>query len=188
MLVDVPEPERQAAIDDATDELTGLVVDRLLPVVHRYQTAVAARLGLGLPELLCLDLLRRLGPLSSGTIGERIGMTRSSVSKMVRRLEDGGHVVTEPDPAHRQGLEVRLLPHEERDRVLAAFRRRVRATVESAVLTYGLHRDDRMASTSGLLIQVVHGLGVLVKREAERAWWERAVVRRRRAREAAGLR
>ena len=188
MLVVVPDEERQAAIDAAADELTGLVVDHLLPVVHQHRAGLAARLGLGLPELLCLELLRRLGPLSSGTIGDRVGLTRSSVSKMVRRLEEAGHVVAEPDPAHRQGQEVRLIPHEERDRVLAAFRRQVRTTLQAAVSTYALHREDRLANSIGLLLQLVHGLHLVVNGESERAWWERAKVRRRRAREEAGHR
>ncbi|MDT7743477.1 MAG: MarR family, partial [Actinomycetota bacterium] len=128
-----------------------------------------------------------LGPLSSGSIGDRVGLTRGSVSKLVGRLEEAGHVVAEPDPAHRQGHEVRLLAHDERDRVLAAFRRQVRATVRAAVATYALHREDRLAITAGLLLQVVHGLQITVDRETERAWWDRAKVRRRRARQAAGL-
>ena len=127
--------ESEAAVVAASDELTALGVDYLLPVVHGHRTAVAGRLGLGLPELLALDLPRRIGPLPAGALGERVGLTRSTATKMVQRLEAGGHVVREPDPDHRQGSLVRLLPHEERDRVLESFRRQVRATVTSVVRT-----------------------------------------------------
>lgn len=172
----------------AVDELTDLVVDHLLPVVQRHRNAVAGRLGLGLPELLALDLLRRIGPLPSGTVGERVGLTRSTATKMLQRLEAGGHVIREPDPGHRQGHVVRLVPHEERDRVLESFRRQVRMTVGSAVRTFGLYREAELARTAGLLIHLVHGLQLAVNGEFERVWWQRAKVRRRRAREAAGLR
>ncbi|MCD2196671.1 MarR family transcriptional regulator [Actinomycetospora endophytica] len=179
--------EREAEIVAATDELTDLLVDHLLPVVQRYRESVAARLDLGLPELHTLDLLRRLGSLSSGAIGERVGLTRSTTSKMLRRLEAAGHVVREPDVAHRQGWPVSLVPHEERDLDLAAFRRRIRSTVRSAVTTYGLYRRANLAVAAGLVIHVVHGLQLTVTAESERTWWQRAKVRRRRAREAAGL-
>jgi predicted transcriptional regulator len=186
-LDDVSE-EREAAVAAAVEELTDLVVDHLLPVAHRHRTALAGRLGLGLPELLALDLLRRIGPLPSGTVGERVGLTRSTATKMLQRLEAQGHVVREPDPGHRQGHVVRLLPHEERDRVLEAFRRQVRDTVRSAVGTFGLYRDAELARAAGLLIHLVHGLQLAVNGEFNRVWWARARVRRRRAREAAGMR
>ena len=186
-LDDVPE-DREAAVTAAVDELTDLVVDHLLPVVHRYRVAVAGRLGLGLPELLAVDLLRRLGPLPGGALGERVGLTRSTATKMVQRLEAGGHVVREPDPDHRQGQVVRLVPHPDRDRVLDSFRRQVRSTVRGAVTGLGLHRDAEIALGAGLLIHVAHGLQLAVNGEFSRVWWERAKVRRRRAREAAGMR
>jgi DNA-binding MarR family transcriptional regulator len=180
--------DREAAIAAAANELTGLIVDSLLPVVHRHRNAVARRLGLGLPELLAVDLLRRLGPLSAGALGERVDLTRSTATKMVQRLEAAGHVVREPDPEHRQGLVVRLLPHEDRDRELEAFRRQVRWTVRFAVSTFGLDRTESRALAAGLLIHVVHGLQLAVNGEFTRVWWERATVRRRRARQAVGLR
>ena len=63
--------KREAAIAAAVDELTELLIDRVLPVAQRYRVALADRLGLGLPELLCVDLLRRLGPLPAGAVAER---------------------------------------------------------------------------------------------------------------------
>ena len=102
--------EPEATIAAAVDELTELLIDRVLPVAQRYRVALADRLGLGLPELLCVDLLRRLGPLPAGAVAERVDLTRSTTSKMLRRLEADGHVVREPDPGHRQGQVVRLVP------------------------------------------------------------------------------
>jgi hypothetical protein len=178
----------EVAITAAVDELTALVVDHLLPIVHRHRTAVAARIDVGPPELLCLDLLRRLGPLPSGTVGERVGLTRSTTSKMLRRLESAGHVSREPDPAHRQGQVVRLVPHHERDRTLEAFHRQVRSTIRSIVTARGLHRPRERALVAESWILLVDGLQRAVDGECERTWWERAKVRRRKAREAAGRR
>ncbi|GAA4829161.1 hypothetical protein GCM10023201_15720 [Actinomycetospora corticicola] len=180
--------EHRAAVEAATEELTALVVDLLLPVVHRFRIETARRLGLGLPELLCLDLLRHLGPLSSGAVGERVGLTRSTVSKMLRRLEADGHVRRVIGADHRQGVEVSLVPHEERDRIVAAFRIAVRDHVRSMVRTYALHRPDRQARAAGQFLHLVHGLHLVATREGDRAWWRRAMVRRREARLAAGIR
>jgi DNA-binding MarR family transcriptional regulator len=180
--------ERDAAIAAAVDDLTELLIDRVLPLAQRYRAALADRLGLGLPELLCVDLLRRLGPLPAGAVAERVDLTRSTTSKMLRRLEADGHVVREPDPDHRQGQVVRLVPHAERDRILDAFRRQMRSTVSGAVSALGLHRDEEITLAAGLLLHVAHGLQLAVNGEFRRVWWERAKVRRRRAREAAGLR
>jgi predicted transcriptional regulator len=156
--------------------------------VHRYRIECARRLGLGLPELLCLDLLRHLGPLSSGTIGERVGLTRSTVSKMLRRLEESGHVRREASADHRQGVEVSLVPHEERDRIVASFRTALRGSVRSTVQTFGLHRRERRARAAGQLLHLTHALHLVASGEAERAWWQAARVRRRRARTATGVR
>ncbi|HEY2221831.1 hypothetical protein [Actinomycetospora sp.] len=54
--------------------------------------------------------------------------------------------------------------------------------------TYGLYRPTNLAVAAGLVIHVVHGLQLAVIGENRRTWWRRAVVRRRRAREAAGMR
>jgi hypothetical protein len=107
---------------------------------------------------------------------------------MLRRLEADGHVVREPDPEHRQGWMVGFVPHEERDLVLESFRRQVRSTVRYAVIAYALHRPENLAVAAGVLIHVIHGFQLAVNGESRRLWWQRARVRRRRAREAAGLR
>lgn len=180
--------DREAAVEAATDELTDILVERVLPVVHRYRAVVAARLGLGLPELLCLDLLRLSSPLGGGAVAERVGLTPSTTSKMLRRLEADGHVVREPDPDHGQGLVVRLVPHEERDRVLDGFRGQVHSTVRAAVVGHALYREPDLPRAAGLLLQVVHGLQLAVGEETHRLWSQRAVSRRQRAREAAGRR
>lgn len=95
--------DRAAEIEDATDELLTLLLDDLAPALQWYRDEVARRLGLSLRELLCLDLCLRRGPITSGRIGEQLGLTRSAVGKLLRRLEADGHVVREIPHGNDQG-------------------------------------------------------------------------------------
>ncbi|MDL5159600.1 MarR family transcriptional regulator [Actinomycetospora termitidis] len=169
--------ERDAAVDEFTD----LVLDRLLPAVQRYQGEVARGLGLGLPEFQCLELLRVRGPLASGFIGSRTGLSRSTVSKMLRRLEDAGHVRRTVGENHAQGVEVELVPHTTRDILLGVFHRQVRTAVRSAVATHGLHRPLLRARAAGFLIQVVDFLQAAAADETLERWRHEQPARRREA-------
>ena len=106
---------RQAVLREAAEELTTIVLDDVLPLAHRLRTEMARRLGLTMTELACLDTLRRFGPSTSDLLGFRTGLGRSAVSKMLRRLEQAGHVERTPNPDHQQGVLVRLVPNQLRD-------------------------------------------------------------------------
>ena len=81
-----------------------------VPPCSGTATRWPGRLGLTPSEVLCLEVCRRHGSMSSGRLGERLGLTRSAVAKMLRRLEDAGHVVRLSAPDHEQEVEVRSAP------------------------------------------------------------------------------
>ncbi len=141
---------------EVADELTTLVLDDVLPHALRLRAETARRLGLTLPELACLDALRRAGPQTSDLLGNRTGLGRSAVSKMVRRLEAAGHVERTPNRAHAQGVIVRLVPHQERDHQLERLRFRLRTALWGAAADAGLDRPRRLAGVS-LVLQSITG-------------------------------
>jgi DNA-binding MarR family transcriptional regulator len=64
---------------------------------------MADRLGLGVSDLVALDLLlqspRLLGPVE---LGHRLGIRSASATTLVDRLEHAGHIVRTADPVDRR--------------------------------------------------------------------------------------
>jgi DNA-binding MarR family transcriptional regulator len=150
-------PERAArdvVLRAIADELATLILDDVLPLAHRLRAETARRLELTMPELVCLDVLRCSGPLTSAVLGDRTGLDRSAVSKMVRRLEDAGHVERSATASHLQAVLVTLVPHEERDDELAVLRFRLSAVLWGAAGDAGLDRPGRLAGVV-LVLRVV---------------------------------
>jgi DNA-binding MarR family transcriptional regulator len=69
--------------------------------------SVSQRLGVNQTDLICLDLLRRQGPLSIGEVAERLGLTAAAISAMAARLERGKLAHREIDTADRRRVILR---------------------------------------------------------------------------------
>ncbi len=103
----------------ARAELLGREFATAMVVFHE---AVGRLLGLSAVERKCVDVLRRLGPVTAGTIGEHTGLTTGAVTGLMDRLEKAGYVRRERDPRDRRKVVVQLLPNEQMDALLdAAF-------------------------------------------------------------------
>jgi DNA-binding MarR family transcriptional regulator len=85
-----------------------------------FHEAVGRLMGLSAVERKCIDVLRRLGPVTAGTIGEHTGLTTGAVTGLMDRLEKAGYVRRERDPSDRRKVVVHLLPSEHLDAQLAA--------------------------------------------------------------------
>jgi DNA-binding MarR family transcriptional regulator len=85
-----------------------------------FHEAVGRLMGLSAVERKGIDVLRRLGPVTAGTIGEHTGLTTGAVTGLMDRLEKAGYVRRERDPRDRRKVLVRLLPNEHMDALLAA--------------------------------------------------------------------
>ncbi|MEU6094962.1 MarR family transcriptional regulator [Streptomyces sp. NPDC047079] len=101
----------------AAGELLGREFATAIVVFHE---AVGRLLGLSAVERKCLDVLRRLGPVAAGTIGEHTGLTTGAVTGLMDRLEKAGYVQRARDPHDRRKVVVQLLPNERMDALLAA--------------------------------------------------------------------
>jgi DNA-binding MarR family transcriptional regulator len=79
---------------------------------------VGAHLDLKEVDLGCLDTIARDGPLSPSALARRAGLHPATVTGILDRLERGGWVTRERDPADRRAVLVRAL----RDRNAEVFR------------------------------------------------------------------
>jgi DNA-binding MarR family transcriptional regulator len=61
-------------------------------------------------ELDCMDILDTTGPLSPSALARRAGVHPATMTGILDRLERGGWIVRERDPADRRAVVVRLLP------------------------------------------------------------------------------
>jgi DNA-binding MarR family transcriptional regulator len=70
---------------------------------------ISGRLDLKGTDLQCLDLVDRYGPLSPSALARRAGLHPATMTGVIDRLERGGWIVRERDPADRRGVVVRPL-------------------------------------------------------------------------------
>jgi DNA-binding MarR family transcriptional regulator len=73
----------------------------------RLNHGVGGQLDLKGSDLECLDLVTREGPLSPSALARRAGLHPATMTGVIDRLERGGWVVRERDPADRRGVVVR---------------------------------------------------------------------------------
>src|SRR5713226_989172 len=71
---------------------------------------VGASVDLKDVDLDCLDLIASHGPLSPSALARRAGLHPATMTGILDRLERGGWVARERDPADRRGVVVRLAP------------------------------------------------------------------------------
>ena len=104
-------------------------IDRLSKTVSRdlatktvlFHHHVAARLGLSVTDLKCLDLLRAAEvPLTARNLAELIGLTGGAITGVADRLEAAGLVERVRDPEDRRRWELRPVPGSEA-RIAAVF-------------------------------------------------------------------
>ena len=76
---------------------------------------VVARLELKDVDLDCLNLIERHGPLSPSAEARRAGLHPATMTGILDRLERGGWVARDRDPADRRAVLVRALPERNGD-------------------------------------------------------------------------
>ena len=69
--------------------------------------SVGVRLDLKDTDLECLDLISRDGPLSPSALARRAGLHPATMTGILDRLERGGWIVRERDPADRRAVLIR---------------------------------------------------------------------------------
>lgn len=101
-------------IDDGTR--THVIADFLragressrLSVMFRH--VAAARLGLTVTDMECLDFLMESGAATAGQLAEQAHLTTGAITSMIRRLERAGYVTSDRDPDDRRRVIVTVVP------------------------------------------------------------------------------
>jgi DNA-binding MarR family transcriptional regulator len=75
--------------------------------LSRLNQSVGGRLDLKGTDLECLDLITRHGPLSPSALARRAGLHPATLTGVLDRLERGGWIVRDRDPADRRGVIIR---------------------------------------------------------------------------------
>jgi DNA-binding MarR family transcriptional regulator len=96
---------------------------------------VGARLEIRDVDLDCLDLVDRYGPLSPSALARRAGLHPATMTGILDRLERGGWVVRERDPADRRGVVVR--PRRERGAELLELYSGMNGAMDQILSGYG---------------------------------------------------
>jgi DNA-binding MarR family transcriptional regulator len=101
-----------------------------LSVMFRH--AIAARMGLTVTDMECLDFLMDAGWATAGQLAEQTNLTTGAITSMIRRLERAGYVTSGRDPGDRRRVIVTPVPEQlEQGRDLyAAFGEKLLRLVE----------------------------------------------------------
>lgn len=75
-----------------------------------FEEAAAARLGIGIGDLRCLNAIENAGGLTAGELSRAVGVTSGAVTGSVDRLEAVGFARRVPDPADRRRVRIEVTP------------------------------------------------------------------------------
>jgi len=89
--------------DDATAALRELIL-----AGERYRIAVASHLDLSVNESRAISYLLARGPIGQTDLADALGLTTSTTTTLVDRLEQRGLVLRGPDPTDRRRSTVQI--------------------------------------------------------------------------------
>ncbi|HJS19998.1 MAG TPA: MarR family transcriptional regulator [Anaerolineales bacterium] len=75
-------------------------------------SSIAQKVGMGINELKCAELLVRMGPMSAGKLAELAGLTTGAITGIVDRLEKAGWAKRVADPNDRRRVIIHPGPQE----------------------------------------------------------------------------
>ncbi len=90
-------PKRAELLAALTGEFRQLSAATVL-----FHQAVADRLGMGVTDHKCADILERNGPMTAGELAQRTGLTTGAITGVIDRLERAGFVRRAEDPRDRR--------------------------------------------------------------------------------------
>ncbi|WP_411102569.1 MarR family winged helix-turn-helix transcriptional regulator [Streptomyces sp. cmx-4-9] len=97
-------------------------MDDLIATSIVGQQEFARKLGVGVTDLVCFAYVLAAGeePVTAGDLAVRAHVTTGAVTGIINRLERGGFVTRQPDPADRRRVRVVAVP-EATERVTAIY-------------------------------------------------------------------
>ncbi len=85
-----------------------------------YHQALASKVGLNPTDLKCAGLLLETGAITSGELGELVGLTTGAITGVIDRLEKFGLVERIKDPTDRRKVVVQVISDQARMGQLAS--------------------------------------------------------------------
>lgn len=93
---------------------------RYLSAVVLHGQACAEAVGLNATDMYALNLLALVGPMTSGELADRSGLTTGATTRLIDRLERAGHVRRRADPRDRRKVVVAPCAESEQSAAMAA--------------------------------------------------------------------
>ena len=87
-----------------------LSIVQTTPQLDRFGQWNLRPMGLGLSDFMILESVLHAGPLTPSRLGDRVGLTRGSITAAVDRLAARGLVTREPNAADARSSLVKLTP------------------------------------------------------------------------------
>jgi DNA-binding MarR family transcriptional regulator len=142
----------------AADLLTALNLEARAFATHSvlFNQAVADRLGIGVTDLRCADIVGREGPVTAGRLAEVTGLTSGAITGVIDRLERAGIVRRGQDPSDRRRVMVALA---DRKREVAGLFASMGTSWEELCATYSEHE-------LALVLDFMRRCGALLQSEA----------------------
>ena len=111
------EAEGRPTVPDAISAMDGLIATMIVG-----QQEFARNLGLSVTDLVCFAYVMEAGdsPVTAGDLAVRAHVTTGAVTGILNRLERGGFVTRQPDPADRRRVRVVAVP-DVVERVVAVY-------------------------------------------------------------------
>ena len=107
---EVPGGGGSPAADDAAIEAVLQAVRAVALGLDRYRQAFGARHAIGAAEIVTLGQLLFEGPVRASEVSARTGLTQSSVTALLDRLESRGYIVRVRPPDNRRVVLVEPTP------------------------------------------------------------------------------
>ncbi len=87
-----------------------LEIRKFLAAGILFNAQVAEKAGLGMTDMQMIHMLQLYGPSTPSRLGAWTGLSSGGITVALDRLEKGGYVRREPNPADRRSLLIALIP------------------------------------------------------------------------------
>lgn len=95
--------------------------------------AIAQHVGLSGIEFECCSVLQDEGPMTSGALARRCGITSGGLTGLVDRLEKGGYAHRQADPADRRRVVVSAVPNKDAERKIIELYQPLQQALDEAL-------------------------------------------------------